>query len=127
MNIETNQKGETINPLVFLLSNLLAISIILFVYLINAKDKFRVVDTFKKLTVPHLKYFMFNALASMTATFLFVFVLKKGAISKLFPTIQATVIISSFFLGSYLLKESISTLQMIAIGMISVGIIALNV
>ena len=38
MNIETNQKGETINPLDFYRREFVTISIILFVYLINAKE-----------------------------------------------------------------------------------------
>lgn len=128
MNIPSNNDSENINAMDFLLiSNIIALFVILVFYFINSKDKYTVMGTFKKLSLKHWMYFCLNALVTLTSTFLFVFVLKKGSISKIFPTVQATVIIASFFLASYLLKEQINVLQMTAIGFISTGILLLHI
>ena len=74
MNIPNKNSSENINPMDFLLiSNVMSLLVILIFYFINSKDKYRVIGTFKKLSLEHWKYFCLNALVTLTSTFLFVF------------------------------------------------------
>jgi drug/metabolite transporter (DMT)-like permease len=119
--------NNNIRPVDFLLvSNLIAITVVLLVYLYNSRDKLSIVDTVKSLTPIQWGYFAANAVVTLTATFLFVFVLEKGKITKLIPSIQSAVILFSFVIGMFVLKEDVSQYKLFSIALICLGIILLN-
>lgn len=126
MNL-ADKSNNNIRPVDFLLvSNLIAITVVLLVYLYNSRDKLSVVDTVKSLTPKQWGYFLANAVVTLTATFLFVFVLEKGKITKLIPSIQSAVILFSFLIGMFVLKEDVPQYKLFSVALICLGIILLN-
>ena len=95
-------------------------------YLYNSRDKLSVVGTIKSLTPKQWAYFAANAAVTLTATFLFVFVLEKGKITKLIPSIQSAVILFSFLIGLFVLKEDVPQYKLFSVALICLGIILLN-
>lgn len=122
-----DKSNANIRPVDFLLvSNLIAVTVVLLVYLYNSRDKLSVVGTIKSLTPKQWGYFAANAVVTLTATFLFVFVLEKGKITKLIPSIQSVVILFSFLIGLFVLKEDVPQYKLFSVALICLGIILLN-
>ena len=121
-----DKSNANIRPVDFLLvSNLIAVTVVLVVYLYNSRDKLSI-QTGKSLTPKQWGYFAANAVVTLTATFLFVFVLEKGKITKLIPSIQSAVILFSFLIGLFVLKEDVPQYKLFSVALICLGIILLN-
>ena len=127
MNTPSGKRGDEITSLDFLLiSNLIGFLMIIAFNILNSKSKNNVLDTFKKFTLEHWKYSIINTLLTLISASLFLFVLQKGSVKKYFPLIQSSVIILSFLVGSYVAKERITLTKILAIILISGGIVLLN-
>ena len=120
------RSGGVISPEDFLLiSNIIAVvSIVTFFLIIKNHN---IIKSIKDLSLNHWALFGLNAVVSLTATFLFVFVLNKGQITRLIPTIQSSVIFFTFLLAWLFLGEQIDHKKIIGVTMLCVGIILMNI
>ena len=120
------KSGGLITPEDFLLvSNIIAVLTIVGVFLIVRNHN--IAKTIKDLSFNHWALFGLNALVSLTATFLFVFVLNKGQITRIIPTIQSSVIFFTFLLAWLFLGEKIDHKKIIGVALLCIGIILMNI